>query len=60
LKVADGGSRAGRSVLVRILEQLDALSPDALRELRPFARPSVMGGGRAVGEIVAEVDLRPA
>lgn len=59
LKVADGGARAGRAALVRTLHQLDALSPAALRELRPYARPSVMGGGRPVGELVAEVNLRP-
>lgn len=59
LKVADGGSRAGRASLVHILHQLDALSSAALRELRPYARPPVLGGGRAVGELVADVHLRP-
>jgi L-asparaginase II len=59
LKVADGGSRAGRAALVRILHQLDALSPTASRRLRSYARPSVTGGGRPVGELVAEVDLTP-
>jgi L-asparaginase len=58
LKVADGGSRAGRAALVRILHQLDALSPAASRDLRSYARPPVMGGGRPVGALVAEVDLR--
>ncbi len=59
LKVADGGSRAGRAALVRILNQLDALSPTASRDLRSYARSPVMGGGRPVGELVAEFDLRP-
>lgn len=58
LKVADGGARAGRAALVRILHQLDALSPAASRDLRSYARPPVMGGGRPVGAFVAEVDLR--
>jgi L-asparaginase II len=59
LKVADGGSRAGRAALIRILRQLDALSPAAVRELRPYARPPVLGGGRPVGEVHADVTLGP-
>jgi L-asparaginase len=59
LKVADGGSRAGRAALIRILRQLDALSPAAVRDLRPYARPPVLGGGRPVGEVLADVTLGP-
>jgi L-asparaginase II len=58
LKVADGGSRAGRAALIRVLRQLDALSSTAVRDLRPYARPPVLGGGRPVGALVAEANLR--
>jgi L-asparaginase II len=57
VKVADGSARAADPALLRALALLNALDEGALERLRPFARPSVLGGGRPVGELVAEFDL---
>jgi L-asparaginase II len=59
VKVADGAARAADPALLRTLSLLDALDEQALETLRPFARPSVLGGGRPVGELEAEFDLVP-
>jgi L-asparaginase II len=58
VKVADGGDRATGPALLRTLELLGALSEAQLQELAPFARRPVLGGGRPVGELVADFRLR--
>jgi len=58
VKVADGGDRASGPALIRALESIGALAEDHLQELARFARPAVTGGGRSVGELRADFDLR--
>jgi L-asparaginase II len=58
IKIADGGSRAGRAVLVRALRLVDGLSAAEAATLRHYAKPAVLGGGRRVGDVVADFDLR--
>jgi L-asparaginase II len=58
IKVADGGDRATGPALVRVLDRLGALSSAELEALAPDARPPVLGGGRPVGELVADLRLR--
>lgn len=58
VKIADGGERASGPALIRVLELLGALPPDRLELLRPVARRPVLGGGRPVGEMVADFRLR--
>jgi L-asparaginase II len=60
VKVRDGGHRASGPALVRVLTALDAVDQGAARRLERFGRPAVLGGGRPVGEVVAEFDLTPA
>ncbi|MGZ4154586.1 MAG: asparaginase [Actinomycetota bacterium] len=60
VKVEDGGSRAGAPALLAVLQQLDALSAEARRDLDPYASPPVLGGGNPVGEMEAVLKLRPA
>jgi L-asparaginase II len=57
VKVADGGERAAGPALVRTLALLDALTAEQRERLHPFEVPAVIGGGRPVGEIVADVEL---
>src|SRR2546427_388742 len=57
VKVRDGNSRAAGPALLRSLALLDVLDEGQLEELRPHARPDVLGGGRPVGSLVAEFDL---
>jgi L-asparaginase II len=59
VKVADGAARAADPALLRALRQLDALDED-VDALSRFVRPSVLGGGEPVGELVAGFDLVPA
>ena len=58
VKVADGGERASGPALVRALALLGALAPEQLEILGSLVRRPVMGGGRPVGEMVAEFRLR--
>lgn len=58
VKIADGGDRAAAPALVRALSQLGAIGESELARLSAVARPSVLGGGRPVGEMVAEFHLR--
>jgi L-asparaginase II len=58
VKIADGGDRAAGPALVCALAQLDGLSPSELDELTRLARPPVLGGGRPVGELIADFRLR--
>jgi hypothetical protein len=58
VKVADGGERAAGPALVRALGLLGALDEGQVAALGPVARRPVLGGGRPVGELVAEFRLR--
>jgi L-asparaginase II len=58
VKIADGGDRAAGSALVRVLSQIGAIGEEELGRLSSVARPPVLGGGRPVGEMVAEFRLR--
>jgi len=58
VKIADGGDRAAGSALVRALSQFGAIGREDLGRLASVARPPVLGGGRPVGEMVAEFRLR--
>jgi L-asparaginase II len=58
VKIADGGDRAAGPALLHTLAGLDALSDRELDELSPMARKPVLGGGRPVGELLADFRLR--
>jgi L-asparaginase II len=58
VKIADGGDRAAAPALVRSLEILGAIDVEQLQHLGTLARPPVLGGGRPVGELVADFHLR--
>jgi L-asparaginase II len=51
VKIADGGWRATGPALIQVLREIDALSDRDVRELADHAHPSVVGGGRPVGEL---------
>jgi hypothetical protein len=57
VKVADGTARGAGTALIHALAQLDVLDEGQVDRLRPHARPDILGGGRAVGEMVASFDL---
>jgi L-asparaginase II len=57
VKVRDGGHRAAGPALLRVLTALDAVDGPSAGRLSGFLRPPVLGGGRPVGEVVAEFDL---
>jgi L-asparaginase II len=57
VKIQDGSSRGTAPALIRALFLLGLVDEEELRELRRHARPPVLGGGRPVGEVVAEFDL---
>jgi L-asparaginase II len=59
IKVDDGSSRALDPALVRALRLVDAIDAAGEDSLRQHARPPVLGGGRPVGEMVADFDLVP-
>jgi L-asparaginase II len=58
VKVSDGGERATGPALIAALRQVDGLTEEHLAELADHAEPAVIGGGRAVGRITADVRLR--
>ncbi len=58
VKIADGGDRAAAPALLRALALQDALTEAQLERLAPLARRPVLGGGRPVGELVADFRLR--
>ena len=58
VKIADGGDRAVAPALIRSLELVGAVDAGQLQHLGTLARPPVLGGGRPVGELVAEFHLR--
>lgn len=57
VKVRDGSSRAVAPALIRVLEELEALDGRAAPDLEAFARPAVLGGDQAVGELQVTVPL---
>jgi L-asparaginase II len=57
VKVADGGSRAAGPAMVRALEAVEVVREDQRATLGELGRPSVVGGGRPVGEMIAAFDL---
>jgi len=57
VKSRDGSGRAAGPALIHVLRSMDALGADAVSRLDPFARPSVLGGGEPVGEIVPVFEL---
>jgi L-asparaginase II len=57
VKVADGAGRATGPALIRVLEILGVLDDGGREALAQRARPVVTGGGRRVGELVADFDL---
>ncbi len=59
VKIADGGFRAGGPALIRVMRAIDAITADQEHSLARHARPAVMGGGRQVGELVADFDIVP-
>jgi L-asparaginase II len=59
VKVADGSDRAAVPALVRTLDLLEVIDDEQRVHLSSLGRPSVLGGGRPVGELVAGFRLRP-
>jgi L-asparaginase II len=57
VKIADGSERAAGPALVHALALIEALSADERERLEPLARRPVLGGGRPVGEMVADFRL---
>jgi L-asparaginase II len=61
VKVADGGYRATGPAVIRALRLVGLIESAQEEALAGYARPPIKGGGRPVGELVAEFDLeRPA
>jgi L-asparaginase II len=57
VKVRDGAARAAEPALVRALTLLGVVRDPEAPEVARFAHPPVLGGGRPVGELVADFDL---
>lgn len=60
VKVEDGGGRAAVPALIKALHQVDGLTASQLKQLSNYASPSVLGGGKRVGEVEIVFDLRPS
>jgi L-asparaginase II len=58
VRIHDGGERASGPALVQALALLGAVSDGQLERLSRIARRPVLGGGRPVGELVADFRLR--
>jgi L-asparaginase II len=58
VKVRDGTHRASGPAMIHALGSLGVLGEDAVAALGSFARPPVLGGGRPVGELVADFVLQ--
>lgn len=56
VRIEDGAARAADPAILRALALLDLVDPEHER-LRRFACPPVLGGGRPVGELVADFRL---
>jgi L-asparaginase II len=57
VKVRDGAARAAEPALVRALTLLGVVRDPEAPGVTRFAHPPVLGGGRPVGELVADFDL---
>ncbi|MGH2683074.1 MAG: asparaginase [Actinomycetota bacterium] len=57
VKIADGGYRAAGPAVVRALRVMGLIGPSHQEALGGHSRPVVKGGGREVGELVADFDL---
>jgi L-asparaginase II len=57
VKIADGAGRATGPALIRVLELMGVLNERGTKALAHRARPAVKGGGRPVGELLAEFEL---
>lgn len=57
VKVRDGAARAAEPALVRALTLLGVVRDPEAPPVTRFAHPPVLGGGRPVGELVADFDL---
>jgi len=58
VKVADGGERASAPALLRALALLGLVGRPELERLARIARRPVYGGGRRVGDLIADFTLR--
>jgi L-asparaginase II len=58
VRIEDGGERASGPALIRALAEIGVVSEDQVERLTPVARPEVLGGGRCVGELIADFRLR--
>jgi L-asparaginase II len=58
VKIADGGYRAVGPAVIRALRLLGAIPDTGEDDLARHAQPTVKGGGRRVGELVATFDLK--
>lgn len=57
VKVQDGAARAAEPAIVRALALLEVVPDPGVPNVARFARPPVLGGGRPVGELVADFEL---
>jgi L-asparaginase II len=60
VRVRDGSHRAAPPAVITVLEQLGTLGAEQAELLSRFARPSVLGGGLPVGELIPDVRLSEA
>jgi L-asparaginase II len=60
VKVEDGNPRALAPAILRALALLGVLGPGQEEALARHARPPVLGGGRPVGELIADYELASA
>jgi L-asparaginase II len=60
VKVHDGGWRAAGPAMIHALTQLGVLDGSTLERLHRHARPTVLGGGQPVGEMVPDFELERA
>jgi len=57
VKIEDGAFRAAAPAMLRALSLIDAVGALEEEPLAPFAHPSVLGGGRRVGDVDADFEL---
>ena len=57
VKIRDGAARAAGPALIHVLRSLDLIDRDDLEALNNEAQPLVLGGGRPVGSLIADVPL---
>jgi L-asparaginase II len=57
VKIRDGAPRASGPALIHALSSLGALEEEQRPRIAAFARPPVLGGGQAVGELIPSFQL---